>query len=398
MKGEIVNFKPHKRTQQQGSTTGKELTLSLDKNSLENMFNDFVKMIDAAPNTVRTYSISLRQWFKYLQENNVSHPTPDTVLNYREYLRATGKKETTVQNYIIAVKQLFKWTEMRGIYPNIAQYVKGGKISKNFKKDYLTSKQAKKVLQSIDRTSIEGKRNYAMLALMLTTGLRTIEVVRANAEDLRVANIAQYVKGGKISKNFKKDYLTSKQARKVLESIDRNDIEGKRNYAMLALMLTTGLRTIEVVRANAEDLQVAGDNTVLYVQGKGHHEKDDLVRVPEHVEAAIRQYLSARKCKDLTQPLFTSTSNRNKNGRMTTRSVRGIVKKIFRSIGLDSPRLTAHSTRHTAATLSLLNGATPIETQHLLRHKNLQTTEIYAHNIDQAKNPASQDVEDVLFN
>ena len=331
MKGEIVDnisIKPHKRDQQQGSTIGKELTLSLNKSDLEAMFNDFVKMIDASDNTVRTYSISLKQWFKYLQENNVSHPTPDTVLNYREYLRASGKKETTVQNYIIAVKQFFKWTEMRHIYPNIAQYVKGGKISKNFKKDYLTSKQAKKVLQSIDRTSIEGKRNYAMLALMLTTGLRTIEVVRANAEDLRVA----------------------------------------------------------------------GDNTVLYVQGKGHHEKDDLVRVPDHVEAAIRQYLSARKCKDLTQPLFTSTSNRNKNGRMTTRSVRGIVKKIFRSIGLDSPRLTAHSTRHTAATLSLLNGATPIETQHLLRHKNLQTTEIYAHNIDQAKNPASQDVEDALFN
>ena len=328
MKGEIVDIEPHKRTQQQGSTTGKELTLSLDKSDLEAMFDDFVKMIDATPNTVRTYSISLRQWFKYLQENNVSQPTPDTVLDYREYLRVSGKKETTVQNYIIAVKQFFKWTDMRHIYPNIAQYVKGGKISKNFKKDYLTSSQAKKVLESIDRTSIEGKRNYAMLALMFTTGLRTIEVVRANAEDLHPAS----------------------------------------------------------------------ENMVLYVQGKGHHEKDDLVRVPEHVEAAIRDYLSARKCKDLTEPLFTSTSNRNKNGRMTTRSIRGIVKQIFRNIGLDSPRLTAHSTRHTAATLSLLNGATPIETQHLLRHKNLQTTEIYAHNIDQAKNPASQDVEDVLFN
>ena len=328
MKGEIVNFKPHKRTQQQGSTTGKELTLSLDKSDLEAMFDDFVKMIDATPNTVRTYSISLRQWFKYLQENNVSQPTPDTVLDYREYLRVSGKKETTVQNYIIAVKQFFKWTDMRHIYPNIAQYVKGGKISKNFKKDYLTSSQAKKVLESIDRTSIEGKRNYAMLALMFTTGLRTIEVVRANAEDLRPAS----------------------------------------------------------------------ENMVLYVQGKGHHEKDDLVRVPDHVEAAIRQYLSARKCKDLTQPLFTSTSNRNKNGRMTTRSMRGIVKKIFRSIGLDSPRFTAHSTRHTAATLSLLNGAKPIEVQHLLRHKNLQTTEIYAHNIEQSKNPASIDVENALFN
>ncbi len=166
MKGEIVNIKPTRRSQQQGSTIGKELTLSLNKSDLEAMFNDFVKMIDASANTVRTYSISLRQWFKYLQDNSINRPTPDTVLDYREYLRANGKKETTVQNYIIAVKQFFKWTEMRHIYPNIARYIKGGKISKNFKKDYLTSAQAKEVLQSIDRTSIEGKRNYAMLALI----------------------------------------------------------------------------------------------------------------------------------------------------------------------------------------------------------------------------------------
>ena len=86
MKGEIVGIKPTRRSQQQGSTIGKELTLSLNKSDLEAMFNDFVKMIDASDNTVRTYSISLKQWFKYLQENNVSHLTPDTVLNYREYL------------------------------------------------------------------------------------------------------------------------------------------------------------------------------------------------------------------------------------------------------------------------------------------------------------------------
>ena len=322
---EIINIQPTLSNPQANAST---LRLPLDQNRLNAMFEDFVKLIDASPNTIRTYSISLRQWFRYLRENQIIQPSMDTVFEYRDALRAEGKKETTVQNYIIAVKQFFKWTEARHLYPNIAKYVKSEKLSRNFKKDYLTSKQAKKVLATIDRSTLTGKRDYAMLALMLTTGLRTIEVVRANAEDLRVA----------------------------------------------------------------------GDNTVLYVQGKGHHEKDDLVRVPDHVEAAIRQYLSARKCKDLTQPLFTSTSNRNKNGRMTTRSVRGIVKKIFRSIGLDSPRLTAHSTRHTAATLSLLNGATAIETQHLLRHKNLQTTEIYAHNIDQAKNPASIDIENALFN
>ena len=321
---EIINIQP---TLSNPQANASPLSLPLDQNRLNAMFEDFVKLIDASPNTIRTYSISLRQWFRYLRENQIIQPSMDTVFEYRDALRAEGKKETTVQNYIIAVKQFFKWTEARHFYPNIAKYVKSEKLSRNFKKDYLTSKQAKKVLATIDRSTLTGKRDYAMLALMLTMGLRTIEVVRANVEDIR--NV--------------------------------------------------------------------GDNTVLYVQGKGHQDKDDLVRMPEHVETAVREYLSVRKCDDLAQPLFTSTSNRNKNGRMTTRSIRGIVKKIFRKAGLDSPRLTAHSTRHTAATLSLLNGATPIETQHLLRHKNLQTTEIYAHNIDASKNPASQDVDKALF-
>ena len=166
---------------------------------------------------------------------------------------------------------------------------------------------------------------------------------------------------------------------------------------MLVTMLTMGLRTIEVTRANIEDIRTKGNTTVLFVQGKGHEEKDDLIRMPQHVESAIRDYLSVRKANDLSEPLFVSTSNHNSNGRMTTRSIRRIVKTAFIAAGFDSPRLTAHSTRHTAATLSLLNGATLQQTQELLRHRNIGTTEIYAHNIDATTNPAANDVEAAIF-
>lgn len=74
------------------------------------------------------------------------------------------------------------------------------------------------------------------------------------------------------------------------------------------------------------------------------------------------------------------------------------MKSSFIAAGYDSPRLTAHSTRHTSATLSLLNGATLQETQQLLRHVNLQTTEIYAHNLNAIKNQSSQKIDDAIFN
>ena len=309
----------------QRNTSNKQLIFQ--QNNLEDLFQQFIIFIDATPNTIRTYRGSLKQWFLYLRQNQIGHPDSETVRQYRQELQNSGKKPTTVKNYIIAVKRFFEWTEEAGFYPNIAKYIKSGHLSKNFKKDYLTSSQAKKILDEIDRSTLKGKRDYAMLVTMLTMGLRTIEVTRANIEDIRTK----------------------------------------------------------------------GNTTVLYIQGKGHDEKDDLIRMPQHVESAIRDYLSVRQTKDLSEPLFISTSNHNANGRMTTRSIRRIVKTAFIAAGFDSPRLTAHSTRHTAATLSLLNGATLQQTQELLRHRNIGTTEIYAHNIDAATNPAANDVEAAIF-
>ena len=309
----------------QRNTSNRQLIFQ--QNNLEDLFQQFIIFIDATPNTIRTYRGSLKQWFLYLRQNQIGHPDSETVRQYRQELQNSGKKPTTVKNYIIAVKRFFEWTEEAGFYPNIAKYIKSGHLSKNFKKDYLTSSQAKKILDEIDRSTLKGKRDYAMLVTMLTMGLRTIEVTRANIEDIRTK----------------------------------------------------------------------GNTTVLYIQGKGHDEKDDLIRMPQHVESAIRDYLSVRQTKDLSEPLFISTSNHNANGRMTTRSIRRIVKQAFIAAGFDSPRLTAHSTRHTAATLSLLNGATLQQTQELLRHRNIGTTEIYAHNIDATINPAATDVEEAIF-
>lgn len=302
--------------------------IAFRKDNQQELFKRFIVFIDASPNTVRTYKASLRQWFNYLYQVGASNPTPDTVRAYRQHLRDTGKKPTTIQNYIIAMKQFFKWTEDEGLYPNIAKHIKGAKISHEHKKDYLTSAQARHVLKIIDQSTLKGKRDYAMLALMLTMGLRTIEVSRANVDDIRTQ----------------------------------------------------------------------GDAVVLYVQGKGHTEKDAPVRMPGHVETAIRAYLKARGKIASGAPLFASTSHNNLGKRITTRSISGIVKHSFINAGYDSPRLTAHSTRHTSATLNLLNGATLQETQQLLRHVNLQTTEIYAHNLNAIKNKSSQRVDNAIFN
>ena len=97
---------------------------------------------------------------------------------------------------------------------------------------------------------------------------------------------------------------------------------------MLSLMITGGLRTIEVSRADIQDIRTVGDDAALFVQGKGREEKEDYVKIQPPVEDAIRDYLRARGVADMKDPLFASTSNDSQGGRLSTRSVSGIVKAI----------------------------------------------------------------------
>jgi len=71
------------------------------------------------------------------------------------------------------------------LYPNIARGIKGAKKTRGFKKDPLTVAQVKELLRGIDRSTPQGKRDYALLNLFIRTGLRTIEAVRAEVGDIR---------------------------------------------------------------------------------------------------------------------------------------------------------------------------------------------------------------------
>ena len=82
---------------------------------------------------------------------------------------------------------------------------------------------------------------------------------------------------------------------------------------------------------------------------------------------------------------------------MTTRSISRLVKDHLVDAGMDSDRLTAHSLRHTAATLNLLNGGSVEETQQLLDHRNINTTLIYSHALERAKNNSENRIAKAIF-
>lgn len=293
----------------------------------QRLYGNFISYIDASENTIRTYTRALKQFFKYLAANGITNPQRADILAYKSALQESGKKATTIQSYMIAVRQFFKWTNQEGIYPNVANNIKGAKISREHKKDYLTTKQIQNVLRTIDTSTAKGVRDYAIVALMVTGGLRTIEVSRAKLEDIRAV----------------------------------------------------------------------GDSVVLYIQGKGRDEKTEYVKLTDEVENAIREYLKTRKNAKPNDALFSSTSNNNRNAGMTTRSISGIIKESFRNAGYNSDKLTAHSLRHSAGTLNLMHGGTLEETQQLLRHSSINTTMIYLHHLERESNKSEERISNAIF-
>ena len=200
------------------------------------------------------------------------------------------------------------------------------------------------------------------------------------------------VKSPKQQAGHKRDYLSGSQIQAMLKKT-----QSKRDYSMLLLITTCGLRTIEICRANVEDIRTLGDATVLYVQGKGRSDKTEFVKLSEPVVKVIREYLSSRGQVSGNEPLFVSESRRNKGHRLTTRTISGVCKKAMKEAGYDSPRLTAHSLRHSAATLALLSGIELEDVQQFMRHTSIATTMIYAHNVSRLKSLCESSVTAAIF-
>lgn len=304
----------------------KQVTEIYESKFNEELVQKWLQFTEVNTKTQLAYTKALKQLFKYFMKNKIVNPTREDILNWKSSLIAR-LKPTSVQLYIVATKLFFRFLAQEDIYQNIADKIKSPRLDPEHKKDALTIKQCKAILSAIDTSTEIGLRDRAIIALMMTAGLRTIEVVRANIEDIH---------------NF-------------------------------------------------------GDNIYLSIQGKGHDEKASMILIASQVYKFIKEYLDTRKNKSGKEPLFTSTSRRNFNSRLETQTISKLIKSVMREVGIDDSRHTAHSLRHTAATQALLNGVPLTQVQQILRHSNINTTLIYSHHLERLKNKGEQTVADAIF-
>lgn len=270
---------------------------------------EFLSRLDRSPLTVKTYRTALSEFARWVDQHGADVAPESLILAYKQARMAAGKSAATIATDITALRAF-------GDY-----LVRTGRLAVNPAADVRAPKQAKQ---------------------------------------------------------HRRDALTREQAVRLVGAVDTSTLRGKRDAAIAALMMRAGLRDIEIVRADVEDLRTVNGQRVLWVHGKGRDEKDEFVVLNEKAAAAVDAYLDARGPFGASSPLFVSVDKRGQ-GRLTTRQVNRIVSGLLEEAGLKGKTITPHSLRHTAATLAVEANVPLSQVQAMMRHADPRTTARYVH-------------------
>lgn len=310
--------------------------------STEAVVDLFASSQDIKPSSRSLYKRTLKQYFAWVKSQGyaLNKISIKELIEYKDALLAKCMSSLTISSYITSLRKFYEWAEANKLSPNIAAALHSPKRKQQFRKQPLKPDQATRLL-TYNREERAGEQA-----------------------------------GEAIRRALEKQELTEEKIASIKRHFEATSL---RDYAIVNLMLRTGLRCIEVVRADVGDITFKGGQRVLLVQGKGRDEKDSFVLLTEKAWEPIADYLkSSRVGAGEKEPLFTSESNNNKGGRLTTRAISYLVKESLKSIGLDDKAYTAHSLRHTAAVNILRASNWNIEiAQRTLRHSNPATTQIY---------------------
>lgn len=173
------------------------------------------------------------------------------------------------------------------------------------------------------------------------------------------------------------NYLSLEEAKKLLNVYKNGTKENEiRNYAILSIFLTCGLRLAEIVSLEINNINF--NENKFTIIGKGNKER--MCYLNNTTKDAILKYMEIRKDKTVSDKkdkniLFLSKYNK----RMFRNSIKFMVKNALELAGLDSSAYSVHSLRHTCATLLLKSGTDIKLIQEVLGHSRIETTQIYTH-------------------
>lgn len=291
---------------------------------IKELVEEFISEMDSKKSVQDNTKWVLNRFITWMVKSgiDVRNPRRADIIHYKNAIIDEGKTPTTVNRYLAPVRSFFAWLERIGVYTNIAAGIKSPKDDRDFRKDYLKPDQIIQLLSSIPVERITGLRDYAMINLMVCTGLRRVEVMRLTISDM---------------------------------------------------------------------IQVDGE-MVLKIQRKGRTYKEK-IKIENEVYDPIEMYLVARTSYSDSDPLFANHS-RHAHSQLSKEMFSKIVKKYLTNIST-SKRLTCHSLRHSAAINLLSLGKSIYDVKELLGHKSVETTQHYLRAIEAERrynNPVARDL------
>ena len=195
------------------------------------------------------------------------------------------------------------------------------------------------------------------------------------ASDVKAAKVTPYGKTKALD-------LKTDEHETLLQSIDTSDEMGARDYAIILLLITTGLRVSAIANATIKDIEQSGKRVYLHYVNKGGEQERKPI-TPEAMDA-LKAYFKYRVI-DENSPLFATIRGQSKNpsqsfGKPMSRvAISKTVTK--RAKQAEVSNISAHSLRHTAAIYLDKQGYSVSAIQKFLGHADKRTTLIYLDHI-----------------
>lgn len=292
-------------------------------------------------------------------------PIVEHIRDFLEYLDIEkGLSHKTQLTYDRLLRKFIKWLEINNLKSLLPHQLTKEHIRKY--RVFLSQTINKKTKEPLKRST----RNYYLIVIRnLLNYFTDRDILSLPAEKIKLSKL-------KTEDRIIK-FLNVDQIKKLLEAPKTSDIIGLRDRAILETLFSTGLRVAELVNLNRDQIKITPITKELeiVVVGKGNRPRP--VYLSKRAIKWLKKYLETRQDKE--KALFINYKGpKNAPKRLSARSIENIVKKYAILAGLPI-FTTPHTIRHSFATDLLTKGVDLRTIQEFLGHKNISTTQIYAH-------------------
>ena len=265
--------------------------------------------------TVTSYRTGINCFTKWIQQEGITHPVPDDIYNYQDYLQKENYSIFTQNLYMVTLKKFFAYLE----------------------------------------NPYEGKdfKAYA-------------DIYKAAAPQIRRPE----------RRKHHREMPTEIEVQKLRDVLKDKDRKSSRDLLMVDLALYCGLRVNEIVNVRVEDIRQDKDTFKLYVLRKGHTARNYYVYLDQGIAERMQAYTKEYKLK---RYVFTDIAHNKTKERLSSTTISVTISENMKRAGIKRKTLTAHSLRHYAGTKYYQETKDLYATQQFMGHKDSATTEVYMH-------------------